>query len=67
MSLFCRQGMTEEEAAGIEKALAAIIDAVDQRLRAQEMAIADLRAEIDRLKAGPRKSLNAKLRERRGS
>ena len=50
--------------ADVKMALEQIADAIAERLRGHDAEIAELREEIEKLKAEPRKSFGAKLRSR---
>ena len=54
MSLFGRSGMTHADGMAVAEALKQLAEAVADRLRGHDAEIAELRAEIERLKAGPR-------------
>lgn len=64
MSLFSVKGMTAEEARIIVDALRQISEAVAERLRGHDAEIAELRAEIERLKAPPRMTVAQRAKAR---
>lgn len=56
--------MTEQEAMIIVEGLKKLSEAVGERLREHDKEIAELRAEIERLKAGPRMTVAQRARAR---
>lgn len=64
MSLFGTKGMTNAEARIIVDAFKQISEAVADRLRGHDAEIAELRAEIQRLKAEPRMTVAQRARSR---
>lgn len=64
MSLFGTKGMTNAEARIIVDAFQKVSEAVADRLRGHDAEIAELRAEIERLKAGPRTTVAQRARAR---
>lgn len=64
MSLFGIKGMTNAEARIIVDAFKKMADAVADRLRGHDAEIAELRAEIERLKAEPRMTVAQRARAR---
>lgn len=64
MSLFAKSGMTPAEAKIISNTLHALADAVAERLKGHDKEIAELRAEIERLKKEPRKTVAQRAREK---
>ena len=64
MSLFGTKGMTNAEARIIVDAFQKISEAVAERLRGHDAEIAELRAEIERLKAEPRMTVAQRARAR---
>ncbi len=64
MSLFAKPGMTVADAKAVMSGFEAMAEAVAERLRGHDAEIAELKAEIDRLKREPRKSVAQRARER---
>ena len=69
MSLFTktvvvRGGLSNGEAKAIMEGFEALAEAVAERLRDHDTEIAELRAEIERLKTGPRMSVAQRARAR---
>mgnify|MGYP001190502198 CR=1 FL=1 len=64
MSLFGKSGMTAAEAHAVVGGLKALAEAVAERLKDHDRQIADLQAEIQRLKREPRKTVAQRARER---
>ena len=69
MSLFgktivIKSGMSERDAEDILDAFKMLGDAVAERLRGHDDEIAELKAEIERLKREPRKTVAQRARER---
>jgi cell division protein FtsB len=69
MSLFgktivIKGGMSQRDADALLKGLTEIMDAVADRLRGHDAEIAELKAEIERLKREPRKTVAQRARER---
>ena len=64
MSLFGAKGMTDQEARIIVEGLTKLAEAVSERLREHDTEIAELRAEIERLKARPRMTVAQRVRAR---
>ena len=62
MSLFGAKGMTNAEARIIVNAFKQVSEAVAERLRDHDKEIAELRAEIERLKVGPRMTVAQRAR-----
>jgi hypothetical protein len=58
--------MKASDAVAISRALSELADAVKERLQDLYDEIAELRAEVERLKREPRKSVAQKLREKNG-
>lgn len=58
------KGMTNGEANAIADAFEKLSEAVAERLRGHDAEIAELRAEIERLKAGPRMTVAQRARAR---
>jgi cell division protein FtsB len=69
MSLFgktivVRGGMTQRDADDLLKGLTEVFDSIAERLRGHDAEIAELKAEIERLKREPRKTVAQRARER---
>jgi len=64
MSLFGKSGMTAADAKVVMSGFQAMAEAVAERLRGHDAEIAELKAEIDRLKREPRKTVAQRARER---
>lgn len=64
MNLFGKSGMTASDAVAIVGGLKALAEAVAERLRDHDKEIAELKAEIERLKREPRKTVAQRARER---
>lgn len=64
MSFFGAKGMTNEEAKIIVEGLKKMAEAVSDRLCEHDAEIAELRAEINRLKAGPRMTVAQRAKAR---
>lgn len=64
MSLFGAKGMTNDEARIIVDALTKMAEAMAERLRGHDKEIVELRAEIERLKTGPRMTVAQRARVR---
>ena len=62
MSLFGTKGMTHADGMAVAEALKQVAEAVAERLRGHDAEIAELRAEIERLKAGPRMTVAQRAR-----
>lgn len=62
MSLFGRSGMTHADEMAVAEALKQLAEAVGDRLRGHDAEIAELRAEIERLKSGPRMTVAQRAR-----
>ena len=64
MSLFGRSGMTHADGVLVGEVMKELAEAVSERLRQHDDEIAELKAEIDRLKREPRKTVAQRARER---
>lgn len=64
MNLFGKSGMTAADAAAVVGGLKALAEAVAERLKDHDKQIAELKAEIERLKREPRKTVAQRARER---
>ena len=56
------KGLTKGEAKAIMEGFEAVANAVGERLRGHDAEIAELRAEIEKLKAGPRMTVAQRAR-----
>ena len=64
MNLFAKPGMTYADAKAVVDGFKALAEAVAERLQEHDKEIAELKAEIERLKRQPHKTVAQRARER---
>jgi cell division protein FtsB len=64
MNLFAKPGMNYAEAKAVADTLKTLAEAVAERLKEHDKEISELKAEIERLKRQPHKTVAQRARER---